>query len=125
MESAAYKCKFMQQLNNSFGSGGMSLALNEAQFSCFIQFLKNECMGTLPIKKAATIIGMQQHSNNLVRYVLGPEMEMDMEGLIVEDETKIYVWMEGILMDNVPPSIELNEILPTIKLPINSSILAK
>lgn len=115
----------MQQLNNSFGSGGMSLALNEAQFSCFIQFLKNECMGTLPIKKAATIIGMQQHSNNLVRYVLGPEMEMDMEGLIVEDETKIYVWMEGILMDNVPPSIELNEILPTIKLPINSSILAK
>ncbi|XP_019862513.1 PREDICTED: uncharacterized protein LOC109591165 [Amphimedon queenslandica] len=123
MESAAYKYKFMQQLNNSFGSGGMSLALNEAQFSCFIQFIKNECMGTLPIKKAATIVGMQQHSDEL-RYVLGPEIELDVEGKVVKDDDRIYVWLEGILMDKVPPSIELDEVWPTIKLPINSLILA-
>ena len=50
----------MAQLNGSFGSGGMSLALNEAQFSSFIQHLKDEGNQTgLPIKKAACNIGLQ------------------------------------------------------------------
>ena len=37
MESTAYKSRFLVQINNSFGRGGMSLAQNEAQFSMFIQ----------------------------------------------------------------------------------------
>ncbi len=50
--------KFMSQLNSSFGSGGMSLALNEHLFGNFLQFLKNES-GILSIRKAARVIGLQ------------------------------------------------------------------
>ena len=48
----------MSQINSSFGSGGMSLALNEQQFGSFLQFLKNHA-GPLPIRKVACVIGLQ------------------------------------------------------------------
>ena len=41
MESAAFKAKFMKQINSSFGSGGMGLALSEVEFASFIMFLKS------------------------------------------------------------------------------------
>jgi hypothetical protein len=40
-ESALNKYRFLSLINNSFGSGGMSLSFNEAQFGMFIQDLKN------------------------------------------------------------------------------------
>jgi len=50
----------MSQINSSFGSGGMSLALNEMQFGAFIQHLKTQCRTqTFPMKKAACVIGLQ------------------------------------------------------------------
>lgn len=48
----------MSQINSSFGSGGMTLALNDVQFSALIQHLKDE-QRSLPIKKAACTIGLQ------------------------------------------------------------------
>jgi len=52
--------RFMGQLNSSFGSGGMTLSLTEPQFSCFIQYLKDEGSSRgLPIQKAARHIGLQ------------------------------------------------------------------
>ena len=59
MESALCKSRFITQINASYGSGGMSLALNEAQFAQFVQFLKNTASTPLPIKKAATVVGLQ------------------------------------------------------------------
>ena len=44
VESTTFKSHFMSQINNSFGSGDMSLALNEAQFAQFIQFLKDRAI---------------------------------------------------------------------------------
>ena len=61
----------MSQINNSFGSGGMSLALNDMQFSLFVQFLKNEGHNALPIRKAVTFVGRQK--DNPV-WVLGSNM---------------------------------------------------
>ena len=50
----------MAQLNSSFSSGGMSLSFNDVQFSSFLQYLKDEGNSRgLPIKKAATNIGLQ------------------------------------------------------------------
>ena len=42
MESTSSRKIFMSQLSSSFGSGGMTLALIEVQFSAFIQHLKEE-----------------------------------------------------------------------------------
>ena len=61
MDSAAYKAKFMKQINSSFGSGGMALAMSEAEFQCFILFLKSTTkMNGMPIRMAASVIGLQQ-----------------------------------------------------------------
>ena len=51
VESASFKSKFMTQINASFGSGGMTLALNESQFALFFQFLKED-VSTIPIVQA-------------------------------------------------------------------------
>lgn len=59
MELASCKSQFMTQINISYGSGGMSLALNEAQSVQLIQFLKNTATEPLCIKKAATVVGLQ------------------------------------------------------------------
>jgi hypothetical protein len=83
----------MQQINNSFGSGGMSLALNEMQFASFFQHLKNNNLhGTLPIKKAASIIGLQVDSNEPV-WVLNKDLQLSLDGEIIpENERNLFGW---------------------------------
>lgn len=58
MDSASYKSRFMKQINSSFGSGGMALAMSEVEFQSFILFLKSK-VNRMPIKKAAGVIGLQ------------------------------------------------------------------
>ena len=74
MESTSFKSKFIAQLNNSFGSGGMSLAFNDNQFSLFLQFLKKEAGRNLPIRKAVTVIGKQGNSSV---WILGRDLHLD------------------------------------------------
>ena len=51
----------MKQLNSSFGSGGMGLAMTEVEFASFIIFLKSRPTQTqTQIRKAATVIGRQR-----------------------------------------------------------------
>lgn len=65
----------MAQLNGSFGSGGMTLSLTEPQFSCFIQYLKEEAnRRRLCIKKAACRIGLQPSGDV---WVLGHDIQVN------------------------------------------------
>ena len=50
--------KFMKQINSSFGSGGMALAMSEVEFATFIIYLTSHPQ--MPIRKAASVIGQQQ-----------------------------------------------------------------
>lgn len=111
----------MTQLNNSFGSGGMTLALNEQQFSLFIQFLKNECLGSLPMFKGATIIGLQKEGT----WVLGKDIEINKNGELVRGEQRKYVWVTDIILRNLPNSIRMEEICPFIKTPFDTTIVPK
>lgn len=117
MESTSFKSRFLSQINNSFGSGGMSLALNEAQFSSFIQFLKRE--KRLPIKKAALAIGLQ--SDGPI-WVLGEDLHISADGSIIDDGNRMYMWLDDMISEGLS-SVRLDEVLPTIKLPLDSSIL--
>ena len=57
MESAAFKSKFMKQINSSSGSGGMALAMNEAEFALFVMYLKsNVPQERISIRQAASVI---------------------------------------------------------------------
>ena len=50
----------MKQINSSFGSGGMALAMTETEFGSFLMFLKsNVPREGIPILKAAAVIGQQ------------------------------------------------------------------
>ena len=62
----------MKQINSSFGSGGMALAMNEVEFSSFILFLKSKAHN-MPIRKAASVIGQQPCGQV---WVLGKDLQV-------------------------------------------------
>ena len=74
MESAAFKSKFMKQINSSFGSGGMALAMNEAEFALFLMYLKsNVPQERIPIRQATSVIG-EQHCGKV--WVMGKDLQV-------------------------------------------------
>ena len=72
-DSSNCQAKFMTQMNNSFGSGGMSTSFNDLHFCSFFQFLKRPLLGESNVKKAACIVGEQPCSNI---WVLRPNLCM-------------------------------------------------
>lgn len=127
VESISYKFKFMCQLNNSFGSGGMSLAMSEAQFSMFIQYLKNS-ISKLPIVNAVTHVGEQSDGvwvfNKTTQINSSGEVtttEFGEAGEILVQENQEYIWLEEAFSDR--NSISVDQLIPTITLPTDSGIL--
>ncbi len=98
MESTSFKSKFMSRINNSFGSRGMSLALNEAQFSQFIQFLKHDGLSSLPIRKAATTIGEQKNSRV---WVLGEKTQINQDGEVIPERDTAYMWLDETIQESL------------------------
>ena len=119
MESTSYKSKFLAQINKSFGSGGMSLALNEVQFSMFIQFLKQDSAQCLTISKAVTRIGQQDDTE---LWVLGECVQVDAHGQLISQEDLVYTWLDWSVQQGLG-NVSLKEVLPTICLPLNTTIL--
>ena len=89
----------------------MSLALNEAQFSMFIQYLKQESSETLRIRKAATIIG-QQRDQDL--WVMGQGLQIDVHGQIIPPERQSYIWLDWSVQQGLG-NISMQEVLPTVE----------
>jgi hypothetical protein len=76
----------MSQINNSFGSGGMSLALNNTEISLFVQYLERRPKSLL-IRKAATFVG--RHKDSPV-WVLGRDLQINADGQTISKEDKVY-----------------------------------
>ena len=119
MESTSFKSKFIGQINNSFGSGGMSLALNEAQFAMFIQYLKKDSLSSLPICKAVTIIGEQQEKPV---WVLGRDLQITSDGEVIPEEEREYMWLDDTISEGLA-SVHFEEVLPNIQMPLDTSVL--
>ena len=101
----------MLQLSNSWNVAGLKIQ----SISSFIHFLKNESLQTLPICRAADIIGLQ-HDNN--KWVLG-DMEIDTNGKVVDSDDRQYVWLTNIIRESLPLTIQMAEVVPKIQLPQN------
>ena len=111
----------MSQINNSFESGGMSLAFNEIQFAAFVQFLKQEVQGSLPIRKAACTVG-QQPCNAV--WVMGRDVHIDENGDVMVPDQSAYIWFDkGIVAET--GKVPLVDLLPKITLPLSSDILSR
>ena len=91
----------------------MSLALNEAQFSCFIQHIKQESMGSLVIRKAVGRVGRQIDDV----WVQGRDIQIDTDGNVIPSYQQNHVWMDTIIHDGLC-SISPEEILPAISVPL-------
>ena len=107
MESTAYKSRFLSQ---TIGSGGMSLAFNEAQFAMFIQFHKQQSSDTLSIRKAATIIGKQRDDDV---WVMGEGMQIDAHVDIIPAESQAHTWLEWSVQQGLG-NISLKEVLRNV-----------
>ena len=60
-DSVHNKVKFMQQLNQSFGSGGMSCAFDSNHLVEYFQYLKRIVNISIPVKKRYRSTGEQQN----------------------------------------------------------------
>lgn len=107
----------MAQINNSFVSGGMSLALSEAQFSAFIQFLKED-VSNLPIVKAVTHIGEQSSKV----WVLNEDTQIDKDGNVLSEDEKDYIWLKEAFSDNYG-NMNIEELIPNVTLPLSTNVL--
>lgn len=108
----------MSQLNNSFGSGGMSLALNEAQFSQFIQHLK-KVNPSLPIR--VCMLGKQEGCSV---WVMGADLQVSEYGENIPEMERTIVWHSASIEESIG-NVHLNEILPMIHTALDSSILTR
>ena len=120
MDSTSHKALFMTQINNSFGSGALSLALNEVQFSQFVQYLKNSS-SSLPIKSAANIVGKQE---DYPVWVMGEDIQLNQSGDMICEEDRQIVWHQASLAEYIS-NINLCELVPHIHTPLDSSILTR
>ena len=109
----------MSQINNSFGSEGMSLALNEVQFSQFIQHLKDNAPSV--IRAAVSRIG--KHEGYPV-WVMGENIQLNEDGDLIPKENRSIVWHAASLAENIG-NVQLSELVPTIHIPLDSSVLTR
>ena len=70
----------MNQLNLSFGSGGMSSALESNTLIEYIQYLQRSHDGPIAIKKGVTVPGFQ---NDTV-YILNRDTFIDQNGVLLD-----------------------------------------
>ena len=120
MNAVSSKAKFMSALNNSFGSGGMSLAFNETQFASFIQFLKDQNSTDMDIKVAAHNVGLQPCGKV---WVLGKSLQIDSDGKEIDATKHSYLWLPDIIPQI--GNITMQRLLPTISLPLTTTSLSK
>ena len=97
----------MTQINNTYGSGGMSIAFNDQQFSSFIQFSKGQ--NKIDVVTAATFSGEQVCKKV---WVMGSKLQLDSNGEEIPENEYQYMWY------NMHTS---TSILPIIKLPLSST----
>ena len=102
----------MAQINATFGSGGMTLAINDTVLPSFIQFLKKN--KEIDICKAASILGEQKCGRV---WVMGPNLQVSIEGKIIPEDQYHYVWLDSGSVHACTAS----DILPKIKLPLAES----
>ncbi len=104
----------MQQINQSFGSGGMSLSFSNRELTEFIQQLQDE--ERLPTKQAAMHIGQQE--NSLV-WVLGKSIQISAGEGLLQSVAAPYVWLGSEIVDT-NSKLSVRDICPIINVPLDS-----
>lgn len=107
------KLKFVNQLNASFGSGGMSTALDNNSLIEYFQYLQRSFDGQMPIKKGVVFPGF--HDGDIC--VLSETTFISASGELLDPSTADLVWLNrDIVHEN--SKIRSSDITPNIVTPL-------
>ncbi len=119
LESVGVKWKFMSQLNRSFGSGGMTSALESNTLIEYVQYLQRcHSESNIPIKKGVLIPGFQQNGT----CVLNSETFIDANGDLLDPKETDLVWLSRDLVHETS-KVTAKDITPLIVHPLSEDPL--
>lgn len=107
--------RFLQDLNCSFGSGGVNAWFQSKELPEFLYQLN--ASQSLPVKRAACIVGRQPDSDI---WVLSPELQIDGRGQAMSPDDAPYFWLppEIAELSKVKAHIPSRDLCPVIKTPL-------
>lgn len=122
MTSINKKSNFIQQLNNSYQSGGLSCSFSDKELVQFINWKKKLYAKEGIIRKQGVMRLGKQPCGKI--WVISPNLFLDEDGK--ETTQHDYVWMTNLVaFINTPKEILLEEVTCDIILPLDTSIFSK
>ena len=121
------KFKFIQQINMSYGSGGMLCSFEHNQLVEFFHFLKRNTQGNLPIKKAVFYPSQHLESHDQRIWILSPDMQISQNGCQIDDlYGSQFIWLpkEALGQESDLSTLQGNIACNIIK-PLSSNVLVK
>ena len=107
--------RFLQDLNCSFGSGGVNAWFQSKELPEFLHQLNTS--HNLPVKTAARVVGRQPESET---WVLSPELQIDSDGEVISPDEAPYYWIPPDIaeLSKVKVHIPSRDLCPDIKRPL-------
>lgn len=109
------KDKFMQQLNHSYGEGGLTCGFNDYQLAEFIQ-QKRRLAGKLPEGRAVENVGVQSDGS----WVFGPNIYISADGEEIDPDECHSVWISHLYKG---PGAAHHDSACSIELPLSTEPL--
>ena len=109
------KVKFMAQINQSFGSGGMTSGLDNTQLIEFFQHLQRTIAEPLPIKKVVIHTGMQPDGS----CIINKNTFVSSDGTLMDCDNSQYTWLDKDLISD-GDKIRSVDISPNIVHPLSN-----
>lgn len=112
------KARFMWQVNQSFGSGGMSSSLENTHLTEYIQYLQRSHDGILPVKRAVVCTGRQTDGT----WVLNADTFISPDGESISPTETNLVWLDkDLIFEN--DKVRSADISPVISHPLSTNPL--
>ena len=108
----------MNQVNQSFGSGGMTCTLENIALIEYFQYLQRSHEGPIPIKKGILVPGFQDDGT----CILNDSTFIDPSGVLLDPECTDFVWLSRDLVHETS-KIRSKDITPQIVHPLTAEPL--
>ena len=119
MEAINNKIKFINQINFSFGSGGMTCGFENNQLVEYFQYLLRSNPDQLPVKQGVLSTGMQPDGS----CILNANTFISSAGVLMDPKDSPYVWVDKECIGDTE-KIRTKDISPRIVTPLSVTSLA-
>ena len=122
-DSIYVKLKFVNQINMSFGSGGMTCALENTHLIEYFQYLQRSFDGDIPIKRGVMGPGFYVNNDKHV-FVANKSTFISADGSLIDPEQTDLVWLKrDVVVEN--SKVRCSDITPIIVTPLSTDPLFK